>query len=263
MDEINEKLIAFQYGRNDKKNQIPSNVFQNSSIDKNGSFKLTATHMWLFIRVFPLIFGNRLRNNENYLHFCLLIEIFLNLNGDSYKEEKIKKIEEKINNYLTWCVILYPNKNVTAKQHFLVHYGRAIRRFGPPKGYSTIRFESKYSFLKNINNKTKNRINLTRKLAEKHQISQFYHLRSVNFLLDVQFSKSVTSDTDQFVQAILDSDNVIFFKSLIYKGIDYHVGDIIYYNGKFNQINKIILPAQNNVTHKYTRKMKTMTFCYI
>lgn len=61
--------------------------------------------MWLFIRVFPIIFGKRLRNNENYLHFCLLIEIFLNLNGDSYKEEKIKKIEEKINNYLTWCVI--------------------------------------------------------------------------------------------------------------------------------------------------------------
>ena len=91
-----------------------------------------------------------------------------------------------------------------------------------------MRFESKHSFFKNINNKTKNRINLTKTLAEKHQISQFYHLRSVNFLLDAQFSKSVTSDTDQFVQAILDSDDVIFFKSFIYKGIDYHVGDIIY-----------------------------------
>lgn len=37
MDEINEKLIAFQYGRNDKKNQIPSNVFRNSSIEVNGN----------------------------------------------------------------------------------------------------------------------------------------------------------------------------------------------------------------------------------
>ncbi len=59
-------------------------------------FHLTAAHEWVFIRIFPLLFGELLADDIFYKHYLQLIEIFFLLNGDSYTEEKILILEKNI-----------------------------------------------------------------------------------------------------------------------------------------------------------------------
>jgi len=70
---------------------------------------------------------------------------------------------------LEMFVAHYPSKNITAKQHFMTHYGNAIRQFGPPYSYSTMRF--------------------------RHQRVQLFYLMSPNYVVD-SIIGSHSNDTD-------------------------------------------------------------------
>ncbi len=43
---------------------------------------------------------------------------------------------------------LFPNKNIIPKQHYMVHFPSALRRFGPLTQVWCMRFEGKYHFVK-------------------------------------------------------------------------------------------------------------------
>ena len=92
--------------------------------------------MWTLMNILPNIAGELLKDNIHYLHFISLLEIFRLLNDDVYDENKIKRIEDAIYYYLLEFKVFFPNKKITPKQHFMVHYGRLIRQFGAPKTYT-------------------------------------------------------------------------------------------------------------------------------
>ena len=94
------------------------------------------------MRLFPLLFGELLKNNEYFLHFVSLSEIFLSSMDETFNLDKINIMRIKIDNYLKKYIELYPDDKLKPKQHFLIHYPRAILNFGPPKFYWVMRFES-------------------------------------------------------------------------------------------------------------------------
>ena len=123
------KLVQkFSYGRHDGQNKVPHYLFI-----KDFKFKMSASKMWTFVRIFPMLIGEKLKSDQRYLNFLKLIRIFRLLIQDAYKETHIQEIEKQIDDYLSEYKFLYENANITAKQHFLVHYGRHIRNFGPLK----------------------------------------------------------------------------------------------------------------------------------
>lgn len=65
---------------------------------------------------------------------------------DHYDEIKLKELADSIGIFLTEFKILYPDVSITYKMHMMPHYPRAIRMFGSPLSYSTLRFDSKHSF---------------------------------------------------------------------------------------------------------------------
>ena len=48
--DLNQDLKAFKYGRIDKKNHLPVDLFTDKS-----RYKISATHMWMLLRIFPVI----------------------------------------------------------------------------------------------------------------------------------------------------------------------------------------------------------------
>ena len=58
------------------------------------------------------------------------------------------------------------------QHHFLVHYGQAIRLFGPPRSFWTARFESKHRISKNIAEAAKNFKNISYPVAVRQQMRQ-------------------------------------------------------------------------------------------
>ncbi len=239
IDRIHSKLKEFVYGKNDRENKVPVTLFRKKNF-KTDCLKMSASAMWTLIRIFPLLFGLALKSNEKYLHFCNLIEIFRKLNGHSFTEEQIIVIENEIKTYLEKFALLYPNRNITAKQHFMIHYGFSIREFGPPYSYSTMRYESKHSYFKELYHSTKNRKNLTKTLSYKHQRLQLFYLMSQNYVVDsVLGSNSADYDLD-IVETILGEENLLCIKTVKYKGVLYKLNDIIYHRSGFKRIVKII-----------------------
>lgn len=210
---------------------MPHDLFTDDSI-KNG-FKLSASHMWTLIQIFPVMFGDLLKDNKKYKHFTELIEIFRLLQADKFDEEEIINIETKIENYLIEFKVLYLNEKITYKFHVMIHYGRAIRLFGPPKFYSTMRFESKHSYFKSVQDATHNHVNVTKSLSHRHQNMQVYHLSSPYYyppdLITGTEDKKIEKDNKDVILQWLNknADEVSFYNWVIKTGIKYHLGDTI------------------------------------
>ncbi|CAF0904128.1 unnamed protein product [Brachionus calyciflorus] len=132
VDDLNENLAKFRYGRHDSQNKIPTDLFSKNSYEKTFGFKLSATNMWSLVRIFPLIFGQILQRNIEYLHFISLIEIFKNLLSESFTENILMRLKNDKSVFLTNFKLFYIDQAIIAKQNFMVHYPNAIRKFGSP-----------------------------------------------------------------------------------------------------------------------------------
>ena len=134
-------LQLFAYGRQDGKTKVPHNLFD----EKTKVFRLSATHCWTLIRIIPIIFGAKFQRDIHYIYFCSAIEIFRSLCDDSYDENKLKLMEDRIENYLSRFKYFYPDVKISAKMHFMVHYPRCIRENGNPLDYTTMRFDLNFT----------------------------------------------------------------------------------------------------------------------
>ena len=88
---------------------------------------------------------------------------------------EIDIMEEQVYRYLNERQSIrsqYPTFMLRAKpkHHFISHYGQAIRSFGPLMSYWTGRFESKHRVAKSIAEATKNVINVSKTITERHQM---------------------------------------------------------------------------------------------
>ena len=75
---------------------------------------------------------------------------------------------------------------VTPKAHFLTHYARQIRFFGPLSRCWTLRFEAKHSYFKELALRSKNKKNICKTLSYRHQYQQCLYHESEMYLLDKQ-----------------------------------------------------------------------------
>lgn len=155
--------------------------------------------------------------------------IFKLLNNDCFDEYLISVIEQKIYEYLSKFKFLYPTFKLKPKHHFLVHYGRCIRNFGPPNQYSTIRFEAKHSFFKRVNEANHNHRNLCYSLAKRHQNLQTYYLMAPYYFNDYELGTIQKLDNDyvELVKLDLNCTDLTFHKWIIYDDIKYVIGDVI------------------------------------
>jgi len=239
-DDLNEDLTKFRYGRVDMPNKVPSDLFSS-----NSTFKISATHQWMLMRIFPIMAGERLFSNElsreHYLNYIRISEITRALYDDSFTIEKINQLKVSIDTYLKDFKSLYrtfdPKSNIwiehklIPKQHFLLHYPTAILNWGPPSRYNTIRFESKHSYFKRVIAANHNSINLCYSLAKRHQFLQTYHLLSDEYFINLELgpSHSVEKYLLAFIKldAQIQSANITLHKWVIIKGIKYKINDLI------------------------------------
>ena len=251
---FNSRLNNFSYCRIDSKNKIPLQIFTEYALKTGKGFKLSATHFSTLIKVFPIIFGEELKDYEHYNHYIDLIEIYFFLNDDSFNELKLQFLEKKIYNYLNSFKFLYPDQILPAKFHFMIHYPRCIKRFGPPRQYSTIRFESKHSFFKRADHAIHNHINLTRSLSYKHQDLQLFYLRSPFYFSQNIFGthEIISFDNYNIIKELIGLNNIQFYKWVEFNNVKYCLGDMICLNSSFeNQI-----PVFGKIKHLIVSNLK-------
>ena len=77
---------------------------------------------------------------------------------------------------------IIPGATFKPKDHFLTHYPCQILEVGRPLNHSTIRFEAKHNFFKDIYHGSNNIVNITKSLAMRHQYWMYLTYKKPNIL---------------------------------------------------------------------------------
>jgi hypothetical protein len=262
VEELNEDLRKYKYGKYDGENKVPYDLFTEKC-----TFRLSARDMSTFVRIFPLICGERLKNNVKYLHFLKLLEIMRNLYAEAFDETSINALADQIDTYLTEFKMHYPDVPLKPKHHFLTHYPNLIRKFGPPRAYCTIRFESKHSYFKSVEQATNNHRNLYYSLAQRHQGLQLYHLLSPNYFIELGYGPIETLDNllKTVCHTIIGTENVDLLKWVLKRGITYHRNALIITGIRnnmpiFSRIKHIVLEQQTNNVYFLIEELLTIEY---
>ena len=139
-------------------------------------------------------------------------------------------VEEFHHTYKT----LFPDETTKAKGHYTVHYPSQTLLFGPLVHCWTIRLEGKHEYFKGIFHRTKNRKNICKTMAERHQRRQTLLHKSTCFF-GPQFVESSVRTTEfvlflpREVQLLVaphigKSEVIVKVKKIAGHGITYMVG---------------------------------------
>ena len=137
------------------------------------------------MRNFPLLIKPFVHFDENEVVLSLalkLVEITNRITAPVIRLYEVGILEEEVVKYLDLRKELFaefPHILGTAKpkHHWLTHYGKAIRMYGPPLAYWTARFESKHRVAKNVAEAAKNfkNISLTLSVRQQRRMASVYY----------------------------------------------------------------------------------------
>lgn len=141
---------------------------------------MSASEMLNFVRIFPLLVGELIpQDNDVWSFFLVLREIldivFCNRTTDCLISELECLIVEHNRQYM----YLFKD-TLKPKFHHLLHYTRVMREIGPLSNISSMRYESKHRDFKSTANVTCSRKNICRSLVLKYQLKFCYRLMCNN-----------------------------------------------------------------------------------
>lgn len=127
---------------------------------------------------------------------------------------------------------LFPRIPLRPKHHYLLHYADLTLQFGPLIHTWTMRFESKHSYFKRCIRASKNFRNVTKSLADRHQLFQAYQSTGTLFGPQVHVSDSTRFYPELYGQNIqtvveefdLNSSNSVVTEKVQVKGTTYANG---------------------------------------
>ena len=174
IEEYNIALQKFPLSTRDLANK-PQNVPTNKTVKKLIG---KAVSQWLHIRIFLFIlFENGWIGDEGNKVIqlaILLTDLSLRITAEKIEAYEIDVLEEVIVKYLDLRKEMYEEfpvlRHAIPKLHFLTHYADYVRRFGPPLGFWTGRYESKHRIAKSITECCKNFINIALTVSVRQQL---------------------------------------------------------------------------------------------
>lgn len=248
-----EKVVTFEYGRNDKTNR-PAEI-STASLDRKSTMKGTASQKWCLFRLLPQIFASSIpEGNKHWEVYLLLREVVDLVLADELPAESLSYLELKIQQFLRAFVACYPSAKLIPKLHYMIHYPRMITLFGPLKQVWCMRFEAKHQYFKNVAVRVKNFRNICKTLAERHQLLQSYE-----FSEQLLAEPAVVTGTKPIrkslllpcVQDMLPDSTVWQVKTVTVLHITYHVGDVLVMSkgedAQFSQITNIFFAGKETV----------------
>lgn len=181
LTELNTLLSAFPWSSGDN---APMPIRQTKGVIR---IRQSASQAWTLLRYLPLIIGSYIPPDcvEWMLltNLCCVVERTF---ARKFSVGDIMFLKFKITDWLTDVRRVYPTFRLKPKFHYMVHYCSEIQKHGPLRYCWTMRFESKYSFLKGTVSENKNFRNIARTMARKHQLHMAFVLHSPSFMCPCQ-----------------------------------------------------------------------------
>ena len=181
ISQFNNKLLTFSYTECDKADKP-------QLIKKSGSWssfkvKQHAVEMSNLIRLYPLLFGDFVDVGNDYWELLVsFVELVQLLAAPSFSPGETDHIRDIIECFLENYFLLFPDEHLKPKGHFITHYPRQILELGAPIDHDLVRFEGKHNYFKEVYHRSKNKNNIIKTLALRHQFFMYLTYKQENVL---------------------------------------------------------------------------------
>ena len=242
LSEYNTALNQFNYSRQEASSK-PQLVPLSNKVKKLSG---KAVSHWVHIRIFPyiLMMKNWIRNGDDPVLTLgiMLADITSRLTAEAFRSHEVNELEDLIVEYLNLRKRLLEEfpllGNAKPKHHFLVHYGDAIRLFGPPSSYWSGRYESKHRIAKAFADSSKCFINVSYTIAYRQQMRMCsIYYRGMYGLMDFKLPDSPFSKEDlgnslieMKIRSLMSGAKDLVTYQIEYNGRLYKVNDLIILN---------------------------------
>ena len=180
LEDFNRVIETFEYSRLDKKD-LPQTQKIDCSL-ANFRIKLTAGECWVFVRLFPLMFGPFVPEDEEIWRVVRLLSCYFQLlMSFEFHPGMTERMDSTLQCLYGEVLLQLPQCGIKPKFHFGIHYGLQTRLFGPPRFRFTLRYESKHMAIKQPLSSSKNRKNVCFTLAHRHQTQMHLRCKEENF----------------------------------------------------------------------------------
>uniref|UniRef100_H2Y2P4 C2H2-type domain-containing protein n=1 Tax=Ciona intestinalis TaxID=7719 RepID=H2Y2P4_CIOIN len=170
---LNAKIQQFKFGKCDIKNK-PRCLPAGNVIHSDGSLKLSASESWCLFRLLPIIIGDAIPDCDPGWQLLLLLSEILEIvfapNVILEETEYLKAIIQEF----YWGVVKFSPSLIVPKFHFMLHYPRLLKYYGPLRHLWCMRFESFHRKVKRIVKNTQNFKNVCCTVAERLQLKKCY-----------------------------------------------------------------------------------------
>lgn len=204
-------------------------------------------------------------NNKVWSLYLLLRQILCIVTLKALNTQTIDLLETLITEYLTLHIKLFPN-SLKSKHHNLIHYPRIMRKYGPLKYMSCIRFEAKHKEIKENSKICKTRINPSFTLALRHQLQLCYRFLDNEGLADhislgAVISKLHLINNYERFKKLLPCDTFKDYdvvKWIILNGVKYYIDAVICVNNNsvnfvFGKVKYIIINTSKSIFFLYNK----------
>ena len=234
LEHFNGIVHTFNYGETDCRNK-PSPM--SSDV---GTFKVkqTACQAWCLLRHLPMMVGYKVpHTDERWQILLLLLDVV-----EYCVAPKVNKVMCEFLSYLLELFMssYYTQYEVTMKPkfHYLLHYPQLMMQYGPLVYCWTLRFEAKHFAFKEISWRTKNRKNIVKTLAERHEYYQaWYRSTKEQFLTQEAVEhtggklvhvRTLTREMQQAVVPLLGGSEYVYVAKKVAKnGVWYASGSAV------------------------------------
>lgn len=167
LESINSGIQGFSYSPIDVRDK-PSPISVTTLTSNDNKLKQSSGQMLIFLKILPFIL-NGISGNI-YVQFVIeLIEITHILFSPVLAIETLQKLRTMIEKHLKQFRVLFPDNNITPKQHYMIHFSSQIEALGPLTRHMCMRFESKHRFFKKWSSKL-NFKNICKSLVDHNQV---------------------------------------------------------------------------------------------
>lgn len=189
--------------------------------------------MWRLLQILPFAFLEKISNYEDvawttFLNLRNLVEL---ITAPKLSINQTALIDSKVREYLTQRQKLFPRHPWRPKHHYLNHYGDLFRQFGPLIRFSTLRWESKHGYFKNIIRHSPNFKNVTYSLSLRHQLLQslysagiLFHEKAIPKEVTPLYSNLYSDAINCLINTNCPQNLLVCETSVNFRGIDYRKG---------------------------------------
>lgn len=180
VEEINLALSQVRLPTCDKPNFFPENFFS-AGCKIVGS---AAQKLELFYILPQILDVSKVSNFAAWDVYLILRECMDILLSPVIERDMLPYLSDVIESYLLKFKDTFGAEKLIPKHHFLMHTPSMIRKFGPLRNFWCMPFETKHQYFKKLIKNTKNFINITHTLSQRHQMKLAHALGSHKFLHD-------------------------------------------------------------------------------